>query len=93
MNNFKAKHNGASAKHVSTIKSSENDYFFEVYDNGDYLTFGSFTGVLFFEAGNMLTESGFSLDENIQALVCNIDSYYEDGAGFQDRDFSCRDSI
>ena len=53
---------------------------FEVFETPQRLVFGGFTNIGFMESGYMDNDTIFSTEENVQALVEELETYYNQGA-------------
>ncbi len=58
-----------------------------------HIIFGGVCNTGLLESGNFKLDNDFSFDENLQALVADLECYYQDGRGFQSDDFSCNDRM
>jgi hypothetical protein len=72
------------AKYLGTLEL-ENGEYFEVLETETKLIFGSACNVGFLEGGYILRESFESLDETLQELHCDLETYYRDGASYVSR--------
>jgi hypothetical protein len=71
------------AKYLGIIEFNVADEWqsFEVLATEDRLIFGGSTNVGFLESGYILRE-GFSVDETLQELVADLETYYRDGSQY-----------
>ena len=70
------------AKYIGLIEFQDNQgewHYFEILQTKDKLVFGSSCNVGFLESGYMPIDSCFSLDENLQELLADLETYYNDG--------------
>ena len=72
------------AKYIGTLGLDENNYF-EVMATDDKLVFGSACNVGLLESGYILREDFESLDETLQELHADLETYYRDGAQYVSR--------
>jgi hypothetical protein len=64
---------------IIEIQSNDGEHHnFEVMSCPDRLVFGGACNVGFLESGYILND-GFSVDETLQALVEDLETYYNDG--------------
>ncbi len=75
--------NVENAKYLGTLEI--NDEAFEVLATDTKLVFGSACNAGFLESGYILRESFESLDETLQELHSDIETYYRDGASYVSR--------
>lgn len=59
--------------------NKEESHVFAVLKNDDYLVFGAATNIGLIQSGYMEKDNAFSLDENLQELVSDLETYYNDG--------------
>lgn len=81
-----------NAEYIGIIELESGEYF-EVVKTENHLVFGNSTNIGLLESGNYLIDACFSLDENLQELIADLESYYIDGAGYQSDNFSCNDRM
>jgi hypothetical protein len=77
-----------NALYVGILEFQSNDeewYNFEIYQTENHLVFGSHCNVGFIESGNMEIDDCFSLDENLQELLADLETYYNDGKEYVSR--------
>jgi hypothetical protein len=75
---------------VSDVKDAEvvgmielsNNRLFEVLNTKERLVFGSMANIGFIESGYMLKDNHFTLDENVQELIDDLEVYYRDGSHY-----------
>ena len=73
---------------------SEGDYiYFEIVKTKKHFVFGNSCNVGLLESGNYDIDPDFSDDENLQELIEDLKSYYQDGNGYQSDRFSCNDRM
>jgi hypothetical protein len=75
--------NTTNAKHLGTLEV--NGEYFEVLATDDKLVFGSACNVGFLESGYILRDDCESLDETLQELHADLETYYRDGASYVSR--------
>jgi hypothetical protein len=75
--------NVEGAKYLGTIEV--NDESFEVLTTDTKLVFGSACNVGLLESGYILRDSFESLDETLQELHSDLETYYRDGASYVSR--------
>jgi hypothetical protein len=75
--------NVENAKHIGTLEV--NDESFEVLETETKLVFGGACNVGLLESGYILRESFESLDETLQELHADLETYYRDGAQYVSR--------
>ena len=63
---------------LGTIELESGNYF-EVLQTRDSLVFGNYSNVGIIQSGYMPLDSFFSVDENLQELVAELEVYYSDG--------------
>ena len=74
--------------------TNEGDYiYFEVVKTETHLVFGNSCNVGLLESGNYEIDPDFSEDENLQELIEDLKSYYQDGKGYQSDRFSCNNRM
>lgn len=71
----------AQATALGTIELETGNYF-EVLLTQESLVFGNYSNVGLLQSGYMPLDSYFSLDENLQELVQELETYYRDGKEF-----------
>jgi hypothetical protein len=76
--------NTTNAKHLGTLELESGEYF-EVLETETKLVFGSACNVGLLESGYILRESFESLDETLQELHSDLETYYRDGANYVSR--------
>ena len=72
----------SNGKYLGTIEFQSNDKVwlnFELIQTEDRLVFGGACNVGFIESGYMEIDSDFSIDENLQELIADLECYYNDG--------------
>lgn len=68
------------------IQDKTGEYHnFEVIDTNDRIVFGGATNTGFIESGYLIKDNDFSLDENLQELVADLEVYYNDGPEYVSR--------
>jgi hypothetical protein len=83
--------NTTNAKHLGTLELESGEYF-EVLATDTKLVFGSACNVGFLESGYILRDSFESLDETLQELHADLETYYRDGAQYVSR-IVCNDRM
>jgi hypothetical protein len=76
--------NVENAKYLGTLELESGEYF-EILATDDKLVFGSACNAGFLESGYILRESFESLDETLQELHADLETYYRDGASYVSR--------
>jgi hypothetical protein len=74
-----------NAKYLGIIEFQDNQgewHDFEVLQTNTRLVFGGATNIGFLESGYMDLDLDFSLDENLQELLQDLEIYYNDGSRF-----------
>ena len=76
--------NTENADYIGLIEFQSNDeeyHDFEIYLTEDKtrLVFGNHCNCGLLESGYMLFDNCFSLDENLQELIADLETYYSDG--------------
>jgi len=72
------------AKYLETLELESGEYF-EVLETETKIVFGSSCNAGFSESGFILRESFESLDETLQELHADLETYYRDGATYVSR--------
>jgi hypothetical protein len=75
-------------KYLGTVEFQDNTeefHNFEIYQTPTRLVFGGACNVGFLESGYMEIDSDFSVDENLQELLADLEVYYNDGARYVSR--------
>ena len=83
MKNWKAS-DTTNAKHIGTLEIEGGEYF-EVLEKETKLVFGSACNAGFLESGYILREDFESLDETLQELHADLETFYRDGAQYVSR--------
>ena len=83
MKNWKAS-NLEKAKHIGTLEIEGGEYF-EVLETSDRLIFGGACNAGFLESGYILREDHESIDETLQELNADLETFYRDGREFVSR--------
>jgi hypothetical protein len=73
-----------NAKYIGTLET-EGGESFEIIATHDKLVFGSAYNAGFLESGYILREDFESLDETLQELHADLETYYRDGASYVSR--------
>lgn len=84
MENWKAS-NTENAKYIGIIEFQDTKgewHNFEVLQTEDRLVFGSSCNVGFLESGYMELAESYSLDENLQAMLQDLEDYYNEGPDY-----------
>ena len=74
--------NTEDAKYIGLIEFQSDDgefHNFEILETKNHLVFGGACNIGFLESGNMEKDSCFSLDENLQEMLGDLEVYYNDG--------------
>ena len=90
-NNWKAQDTTA-AEYVGIVELDNGEHF-EIVKTDTHFVFGSATNMGLLESGNYPLDSYVSDDAILQELVCDLNSYYRDGAGYQSEEFSHNDRM
>jgi len=73
-----------SAKYIGTLEIEGADYF-EILETSDRLVFGGACNVGFLESGYIMREDHESIDETLQELHADLETFYRDGREFVSR--------
>lgn len=73
-----------NAKHLGTLELESGEYF-EVLETETKLVFGSACNVGLLESGYILKDECESVDETLQELHNDLETYYRDGARYVSR--------
>ncbi len=95
MKEWKAQ-NQDNAEYIGVVEfqdNSEEYHIFEIVKNDTHLIFGSTTNTGLLESGNYEIDPDFSIDENIQELISDLESFFNDGDGFQTDRFTHNDRM
>lgn len=77
---FSDAENGGTYLGIIEFQSNDEEWhYFEIMQTKDRLVFGGFCNVGFLESGYMEIDDCFSLDENLQDLLEDLECYYNDG--------------
>ena len=88
------KEKGAAYLGLIEFEDNSNEWhYFEIFQSNTHLIFGGINNTGFIESGNFKIDSDFSNDENLQELLVDLESYYNDGAGYQSDSFACNDRM
>lgn len=68
-----------NSEYIGLLEIEESEGIFEVVQTEKHLVFGSSTNIGLLQSGFMKIDPNFSLDENLQALIEEIETYYRDG--------------
>lgn len=66
---------------------------FTLAHDDNFIVFGGVCNIGLLQSGNYQIDSCFSLDENLQELVEDLESYYNDGPGYQSEQFTCNERM
>ena len=83
MKNWKAS-NTTKAKYIGTLEIEGGEYF-EVLETNDRLVFGGACNAGFLESGYILRDDHESIDETLQELHADLETFYRDGAQYVSR--------
>lgn len=61
---------------------------FTIVATDTHLVFGGVCNTGFLESGNFIIDEDFSIDENLQSLIEDLESFYRDGDGYQSDSFA-----
>ena len=78
-------------KYIGLIELSNNDYF-EIVKTKTRLVFGSACNTGLLESGYMTIDKDLSIDENLQELIADLETYYRDGKQYCSR-IICNDRM
>ncbi len=95
MNNWTAQ-DQTNATLIGDIEFQSNDqeyHHFTIVKNDTHFIFGGCCNTGLLESGNFKLDDCFSTDENLQELTANLESYYNDGKGYQSDSFTCNDRM
>ena len=67
-----------NSKYVGILEL-ENGEYFEIIETPARLVFGRACNIGLLESGYMIKDNDFSLDENLQELLADLEVYYRDG--------------
>lgn len=73
------------ADYVGIVEFQSNDgewHNFEVVKTPTHLIFGGCTNIGLLESGNMEIDDCFSIDENLQELIADLETYYNGGPDY-----------
>lgn len=73
---------------ISGIEFQDNSgefHFFDLLKTKDRVIFGGYCNVGFLESGYILREDYESLDETLQELLSDLETYYNDGPQYTSR--------
>jgi len=76
------------SEYIGTIEFQSDDseyHTFELYQTEDRIVFGGYCNVGFLESGYIEIDVTFSLDENLQDLVEELETVYRDGIQYTNR--------
>lgn len=76
--------NVEGAKYLGILELESGEYF-EVLETDTKLVFGGACNVGFLESGYILREEFESIDETLQELHSDLETYYRAGAGYVSR--------
>jgi len=71
-----------TGKYVGLIEFQDNAgefHDFYIYATDKRLVFGGATNTGFLESGYMLIDDCFSIDENLQEIIADLECFYNDG--------------
>ena len=79
--------NQENAKYIGLIEFQSNDGEFHNFEilltkDGQRLVFGGSCNCGFIESGYMPVDSCFSIEENLQELIADLETYYNDGKAY-----------
>jgi hypothetical protein len=76
--------NTTNAEYIGILELESGEHF-EILATDTKIIFGSACNVGFLESGYILRESFESLDETLQELHSDLETYYRDGASYVSR--------
>ena len=68
-------------------------HHFTLIKTDTHIIFGSVCNTGLLESGNYLIDHSFTLDENLQELIADLESYYDNGKGYQSDAFKCNERM
>lgn len=77
-----------TAKNLGIIEFEDNKgefHDFYILQTATHLAFGGACNTGFLESGNMKIDTYFSIDENLQELLADLEVYYNDGPRYCSR--------
>ena len=90
MKNWKAS-NIENAKYIGTLEIEGADYF-EVLETNERLIFGGACNAGFLESGYIMRDYCESIDETLQELHADLETFYRDGSQYVSR-IVCNDRM
>lgn len=83
MKNWKVS-NIENAKYIGTLEIEGGEHF-EILETNERLVFGGACNAGFLESGYIMREDHESLDETLQELHADLETFYRDGAQYVSR--------
>jgi hypothetical protein len=74
-----------NSKYLGVIEFQDNKeefHNFEIIETPEKLIFGGCTNTGFLESGYFLKDNDFSIDENLQELLVELEAYYNEGPSY-----------
>ena len=84
------------ADYIGILEFQSNNmewHNFEVVRNDTHFIFGGVCNIGLIESGNFEIDNCLSIDENLSQLISDLESFYNDGKGYQSEPFSCNDRM
>ena len=78
----------SDGKYLGPIEFQDNKeewHMFEVIQTKERIVFGGCTNTGFLESGYILRDSSESVDETLQEMLSNLETYYNDGPQYISR--------
>ena len=88
--------NDENMKYIGPIEFQADDgeyHNFELVHDDNFIVFGGACNVGLLQSGSYLKDNNHSLDENLQELLADLESYYRDGPGYQTDNFLCNECM
>ena len=92
MKTWKAQ-NTENAEYIGLIELTNSDNYFEIVSTDTHLVFGNCSNTGLIESGNYEMDLDFSLDENLQELIFDLETYYTDGREYCSDAFTCNERM
>jgi len=95
VNNWKAQDQEKS-EYVGILEFQSDDeewHDFQIIKNETHFIFGNACNTGMLESGNYLIDPDFSFNQNLAELSADLESFYNDGSGFQSDLFACNEMM
>ena len=95
MKEWKAQ-NQDNAEYIGVVEFQDNSeewHNFEIAKTDTHLIFGSATNIGLLETGNYEIDPDFDTDANLQELISDLESFFNDGDGYQSDRFTHNDRM